>query len=201
MLLGEVPAAEYETVDLLAYLASTYPDTLRDIVISLIEGDAGSGLYQGLPHGGWEVLSRLPQAHRLEIWQRFTDPRVAWFLRDHLIGADAQWAGELIDAGELDIADAVSCFGGLGPRPSLEDLAAVLVPRGADPAAVAGILHAGSWSGEESARYEGLVELCRGLMSSDDENVQAVGRAGVKMFERSRDAALERERLERIRGR
>lgn len=197
----EVPAAEYETVDLLAYLASTYPDTLRDIVISLIEGDAGSGLYQGLPHGGWEVLSRLPQAHRLEIWQRFTDPRVAWFLRDHLIGADAQWAGELIDAGELDIADAVSCFGGLGPRPSLEDLAAVLVPRGADPAAVAGILHAGSWSGEESARYEGLVELCRGLMSSDDENVQAVGRAGVKMFERSRDAALERERLERIRGR
>jgi hypothetical protein len=88
----------------------------------------------------------------------------------------------------------------LSRRPSIEQFARLLVPRGVDPHRIAWLAQAGSWSGEDSARYGELIERAQILARSDNEAVAAVGRAGIEIFAAQRETALEAERLQRIRG-
>lgn len=129
-------------------------------------------------------------------------PLLRWFLVSHICGSDVEWLGEAIDEGLIGATEALRCRSGFGliPEPSIEDLARVLVPRGVAPADIASIAEFGVAFGEESERLHALVAQFQALAASDDPNVAAVGRAGVEMYTRRLNRALEVERIARIRG-
>jgi hypothetical protein len=89
---------------------------------------------------------------------------------------------------------------GFHGRIPIDRTATLLVSRGVDPSRIAGLAFSGSWTGEESARYQALIDQFKSCAETDDSSVWAVGRAGVDLFARARDEALERERPRRIRG-
>ena len=118
---------------------------------------------------------------------------------EHLVGPDSEWLGELLDECLVSLEEALGARSFDGRIP-IDRMAELLVPRGVEPARVAHLAVSGSWTGEESARNQTLVDLFESYCSSGDPSVAAVGQAGVEMFTRARDEALERERQRRIIG-
>ncbi len=104
-----------------------------------------------------------------------------------------------LDNGEVTVEEALSA-NSFENKVQIDQMAALLVPRGVEPARVAGMASSGAWCGEESAHYEALAEQFAGYAESDDSSVAAVGVAGVEIFSLARDEARERERQGRIRG-
>ncbi len=82
----------------------------------------------------------------------------------------------------------------------IDEMAKLLIPRGVDANQVAGLAFSGAWWGEESNRYDRLVETFEGYADDEDPSVKVVGRAGVEMFSRARDEAAAKERKARVRG-
>jgi hypothetical protein len=114
-------------------------------------------------------------------------------LFEHPFGPDADWLAELLDAGIVTPEEALGSRG-FHQRIPIERMSQLLVPRGIEPARIAGLAFAGSWTGEESTRYQQFVDQFDSYAQADDPSVAAVGRAGVEIFTRARDEALEGER-------
>lgn len=192
----------YDITKLFGYLAQRYPDTLAALLIATLGGADDGEVYRALPHDTRDVLHRLPASQKLRIWRQFKErPWAGYLLQEHLVGSDVDWLRELIEAGEITPDEALSSFRGFGPQPPLAALAKLLVPMGVDPDRIAGLRFSGSWIGDESARYAGLVESFESMASEDDDpSVRAVASAGVRIFAAARDQAAERERQQRIRG-
>jgi len=187
---------------LITFLASNYPEILAAwIHARFSEGIEQDDLYGSLPHPAWEQLYHLPPATKTELWKAYSKtPASRWLLLRYLVGADVEWLGQVMRDGLISPEEALSSYDGFGPDPALEDLAKKLVPRGLDPAKIAGLASAGTWWGPESHHYSNLISQFEALADSADPSVAAVGRAGVEMYEAARDAALQRERTRRIRG-
>ena len=188
---------DYQLNRLMRFLAARYPDTLEEMVRRRIEEAAGGSLYEALGHEGWQTLHLLPRANRTRLLLAF--PATRWFLFEHLVGPDADWLEELIDSGVVTPEEATGARNFHG-RIAIERMAQLLVPRGIEPARIAGLAFSGSWTGEESARYDTLAKEFSAYAESGDSSVAAVGAAGAEMFTRARDEALQRERQRRIRG-
>jgi hypothetical protein len=136
-----------------------------------------------------------------ELWSHFSEQPVArWLLGEHFVGEDISWLEHALDSNLIAVDKALGTYNSLGPHPSVEQLARLLVPRGVEPREIAFMAQGGMWTGEQSAHYTELVEQFQALAASDEEAVAAVGRAGVDAFAAARDEALERERRKRIRG-
>jgi hypothetical protein len=191
--------ADYDAGRLAHYLATHYPATLVRWMHSRLEHAPTAGhLYQALPHSAWENLYHLPHESKDELWRQFGD--AVYLIGEYLVGVDIDWLEHALDEGLCATDKALSTYNSFGLRPSIEQFARVLVPRGVDPRHVAGLAQLGSWSSDESARYGELIERFETLAASGDEGVAAVGRAGVEMFTVKRDEALAAERRSRVRG-
>ena len=127
-------------------------------------------------------------------------PGARWILLQYLVGTDAAWLAEAIDADLITVHEALSACGGFGARPPLEALAQVLVPRGAAPEQLAVIEQFGIGWGPMSARYTNIADGMTPLLDSDDPNVVAVANAGIDMYKRMADAEQQKERQARVRG-
>jgi hypothetical protein len=123
-----------------------------------------------------------------------------WLVLQHIIGADPSWLAEAIDSDVISLDEALTACGGLGTRPSVEDLARILVPRGADPERVAAVEAYGFWSGPRSEHFARIAERHTAMSDSTDPSVAAVGSAGAQLFTRLADEAREDEHRDRIRG-
>jgi hypothetical protein len=193
--------ADYEAAQLTEFLATNYPDRLTRWVGSRLEANMETRItYDALPHPTWETLHHLPLEHKDELWSRFRQGPAGHFLGQYLVGQDVGWLEHALDEGLLTADEALETYNALGPHPSIEQLARLLVPRGVDARRIASLALGGSWTGEESARYAELVEQFETLAVSSEEAVAVVGRAGAEMFAASREEALAQERQKRIRG-
>jgi hypothetical protein len=185
---------------LFTWLAAERPDTLVALLRHRLSSDEAAIRYDALPHDGWDALHRLPAEHKSRLWSDFSDRPGHTVLREHLVGEDVAWLQTMLDDGHFGVDDALDAYSGYGPHPRIEDLATILVPRGVDPERIAGRAQFGTWMGEESDHYTQLAERFKEMASSEDASVAAVGKAGYAMYLRARDAALEKERRQRIRG-
>lgn len=192
-------SADYQLIKLLRFLADQYPDTAEELIRRRLEEAEGGGIFQSLGYDVWRALHVLPRENRTSLLRSFNAPGVRWFLFEHLVGPDADWLEELLDAGIVTPEEALGARGFHGRIP-IDRMAQLLVPRGVELARIAGLARYGSWTGEESARYQQLVDQFVSYAEADDASVSAVGKAGVEIFTRARDEARERERQRRIRG-
>jgi hypothetical protein len=191
--------ADYDAGRLAQFLATHYPASLVRWTQSRLEHGVSSGyLYRALPHSAWENMYHLPHESKDELWRQFGSD--VYLIGEYLVGADIDWLEHALDEGLLTADEALSTHNALGPHPTIEQFARLLVPRGVDPRRVAWLAQGGTWTGDESARYGELIEQFEALAASNEEAVAAVGRAGIEMFTAKRDVALAAERLSRIRG-
>jgi hypothetical protein len=123
-----------------------------------------------------------------------------WLVLQHMIGPDPGWLAEAIDTGAISLDEALTACGGLGTRPSVQDLARVLVPLGADPERVAAVEMSGFWSGPRSDHFAQIAERFTAMSDSSDPSIAAVGSAGAQLFTRLADEARADEHRDRIRG-
>jgi hypothetical protein len=194
-------ARDYELARLFQWLARQRPSVLSDLVIRTLSESARGNEYGALSHSSWDVLHELPNTQKVRLWKALSaGPMGRWLLLEHLVGPDLTWLEEMVEADEITPDEALSSYRGFGPRPEIDGLARLLVPRGIEPVRIAALARSGSWSGEESNRLDGLVRQFTELANSSDERVRSVGEIGIQMFERERDEALERERIRRVRG-
>lgn len=191
--------ADHQLLALLGLLAKAYPDTAEDLVRRRLEEAGPGGLFNALGYDVWRALHVLPRANRTALLQAFPESQIRWFLFEHLVGPDADWLEELLDQGVITPEEALGASGFHGRIP-IDRMATLLVPRGVDPAHIAGLAFSGSWTGEESERYQRLIEQFEAFSESEDESISAVGQAGVEILTQARDEAAERERQRRIRG-
>jgi len=191
--------ADYQLIRLLQFMAEHYPDTAEQLVRERIEEAKGGGLFEALGYDVWRALHVLPRENRTSLLRTFSAPGVRWFLFEHLVGPDAEWLEEILNAEVVSPEEALGARGFHG-RIAIDRMAQLLVPRGIEPARIASLAFSGSWTGEQSARYQQLVDQFASYAGSDDPSVAAVGKAGVDVFTKARDEALERERQRRIRG-
>jgi hypothetical protein len=196
---------DYELDELIGYLARRYPETLVGIVERAIHSEMESegGAYRALPHGGWDKLQHLPPAAKSRLRNEFRESGpVSWILNQHLVGTDVAWLEHAIDEGEMSVDEAISYCSGMGGRPSVEALARALVPRGAAPEQIAGVMQWGSFSGERSDHYQSMIDELQNLIAGEDvdESVRAVAKVGIAGFSEARDEAAKYERTLRIRG-
>jgi hypothetical protein len=193
--------ADYDAAQLTQFLATHYPDRLTRWVWSRLEaGVASSRIYDALPRSAWESLRHIPAERKDELWTQFGQGPARYLLGQHLVGDDTSWLEHALDRGLLTTDEALQLYNALGPHPSMEQLAHLLVPRGVDAGHIAALAQGGMWTGEESARYAKLVEQFEALAASSEDAVAAVGRAGTEMYAAARDQALTQERQRRIRG-
>jgi hypothetical protein len=191
--------SDYEAGQLTQFLATHYPATLVRWTRSRLEHGLSSGhLYQALPHAAWENMYHLPHESKDELWRQFGE--AVYKLGENLVGADVTWLEHALDEGLLDADEALSTFNALGPHPTIEQLARLLVPKVVDPQHIAGLARLGSWTGEESEHFGKLIEQFETFAASNEEAIAAVGRAGVEMYTVKRDEALVAERRSRVRG-
>ncbi|MCY4421441.1 MAG: hypothetical protein OXC06_00070 [Acidimicrobiaceae bacterium] len=190
----------YKLINLVQFLAARHPDTLEKLIRRCLEDAPPAGLYEALGYDMWRTLHVLPRANKTHLLQALPVPEThRSFLLRHLVGPDVDWLEELLNGGEVTPEKAVHARG-LDGRIPIDQMAKLLVPRGIDPSTIACLAFSGSWSGEESARYQGLIEQFSTYADADDPSVSAVGKSGVEIFTQARIEAEEQERLNRIRG-
>jgi hypothetical protein len=198
-------ARDHELDALMGYLARRFPETLVGIVERAIRRGIASegGAYGALPHGGWDQLQHLPPWAKSRLRNEFRSaPSVSWTLNQHLVGTDVAWLTYAIDEGEMSVDEAISYCSGMSDRPPVEALARALVPRGAAPEQVAGVMQWGSFMGERSHHYQSMVDELESLITGEEVNasVRAVAEAGMAVFSKARDEAANAERELRVRG-
>lgn len=184
---------------LFEFLAKTAPSVLEELVRRRLREADGGSFYATLGHDAWDSLHLLPAENRTRLLTSFSGPTERWILFQHLAGADIAWVRSLLDASVVTPEDVIG-MRGLNERLAIDDLATLLVPLGVEPARIASLAFAGMWTGEESDRYARLVDRFTEYARQDDPSIAEVGAAGVEIFVRARDEALEKERLGRIRG-
>ena len=194
------PNIGYKLINLVKFLAARHPDTLEKWIRRCLQDAAPDGLYEALGYDMWRTLHLVPRANKTNLLQDLPVPEThRRFLLRHLVGPDVDWLEELLNDGEVTPEKAVHARG-IDGRIPIDQMAKLLVPRGIAPSTIAGLALAGSWSGEESSRYQGLIEQFSTYADTDDPSVSAVGRSGVEIFTQARNEAQDRERLNRIRG-
>lgn len=198
-------ARDYELDELIGFLARRFPNTLVAVVDRAIraEMETEGGAYSALPHSGWDQLQHLPPAAKSQLRNEFKDSGAAsWILNQHLVGTDVAWLAHAIDAGEMSVDEAISYCSGMSDRPPVEALAKALVPRGAAPEQVAGVMQWGSFMGERSDHYQSMIDELQALLDRDDvdDSARAVAEVGIAGFSVARDDASASERESRIRG-
>jgi hypothetical protein len=194
--------ADYEAGQLMAFLAHRYPAAATEWIMNRFRATLPTGgVFNALPHGCWEQMHRLPPKQKDELWNSFADePSARWILGRQLVGNDAGSLGQAIANGLMSVEDALGYYDGLGAQPSIEEMAQLLVPHGVEPQRIASLAHAGTWVGEHSDRYRKLKEDFEQMAKSGDESVKLVGEAGAALFEEEMNAALQKEKIKRIRG-
>jgi hypothetical protein len=191
---------EYSLRRLFEFLAAHYPDELLSIVTNQLQRALDDDLYQ-LSFDFERLMHMLPSAGKTSVLESFGSSKLRWHLVCYLPGNDAAWIEKMLDRSLMTVNEALASKDGFGPEPSVPELARLLVPRGVDPAAIAWQAQArGMEFGEESTRLGALLEDMEEYARSDDSSVAAVGRAGIEMFTARRGQAVEKERIERIRG-
>jgi hypothetical protein len=194
---------DHAAAQLTQFLATRYPDRLARWVRSRLEAQRAreGSSYDALPHSAWERLHHLPIQQKDGLWTFFSEePAIRRLLGMHFVSEDTSWLEHALNTSLISADNALRTYNSLGPHPSVEQLARLLVPRGIEPQEIAAIAQGGMWTGEESAHYAQLVEQFQALAASSDQAVAAVGSVGVAMFTPARDEALARERRNRIRG-
>lgn len=174
-------------------LLQEYAETRLATAVSTDTLDSVSGLRQ--------YLYLLPASGKTAVMQRFGGTRLRRLLVHYLAGDDIRWLTEALDSNLITPAEALDTRSGLGQsEPTIPQLAALLVPRGVEPATIAAHVQFGSGWGEESERLESFIVECSGYEQSEDASVASVGRAGVQMYREAQERARARERVARIRG-
>lgn len=193
--------AGYQFERLVNYLTTHEPDLLEELFRRTLNEavSSGSSMYAALGHDARRLVKRLPTRSKASLFKKFSETPVRRPLLSHLMGPDIEWLTAFLEQGLVTPDEALGASGFCEGVP-LEQLAQLLIPRGIEPVRVAALAHFGSWMGEESARYERLVDQFAEFALAENPSVAAVGEAGVEMFARAREEALERERLNRIRG-
>ena len=191
--------AEHQLAQLIPHLASSEPDVLEALVRSRLEQMTLSAADGALGHDGWRCMHVLPAANKAALLATFDDTPSRWLLLEHLVGPDIEWLETLLEDGLVTPAEALNTRSMHGRIP-IDRMASLLVPRGIAPNRIAALAMSGTWVGEESAHYESLVGRFSEYAESHDENVSAVGLAGMEMYIAARDASLEHERIQRIQG-
>jgi hypothetical protein len=168
---------DYEAAQLTQFLATHYPDHLAQWVRSRLENGLETRLvtYDALPHSAWGTLHHLPTEQKDELWLRFRTGPAGQFLSEYLVGQDADWLEHALEEGLMTTDEVLRTYNALGPHPSIEQLARLLVPRGVDARRIALFAEEGGWDGEDSARYGKLHKRFQELAQSEEEAVAAVG--------------------------
>ncbi len=191
---------EYHLRSLFGFLKNRYPATLVDYMGRRLQDMVDRDIFIGeeeLVQG----LHLLPRDAKTQFFMKFGDSRLRWFLLRYMPGDDIAWIEAVLDRGLMTTDEALKTRDGFGPpEPSIVDLAKLLIPRGVEPANVAAMAQFGLDWGEESDRASKLLTQFQAYAESDDDSVAAVGRAGVEIYTKKRDVALQRERIERVRG-
>ncbi len=191
----------YEATQLCSFLARKFPNALAEMVSRRIDATSDSEVGRVLPFQCFDVLPHLPSAQKSDLWKRHRGREAAkWVLRMHLAGVDISWIEKMMDEALMTIEDALATYTGLGPHPSLEDMARAFVPRGVDPQRIAGLAEFGTRFGEESDHYRSLVKRFSEMAKSSNQSERAVGEAGVRLFSEYLENALDNEHKKRIRG-
>jgi hypothetical protein len=129
-------------------------------------------------------------------YRRIRPVLVGW-----LIGPDATWAAEMLNAGTLTPGDVLMARTGFGrDELTIPQLAQLLVAHGVDPAQIAEQAQFGVYRGNESAHFDSLVKEFAEYAASGDPHVARVGRSGVDLFTARRAQARASEQRERVYG-
>jgi hypothetical protein len=191
--------SSYDVVRFIQYLAEEAPSTAEELIRRQLRDRNGRSVLDRLGMDVWACLPALPTENKTKLLRDFQDPVIRWALIENLVGSDVDWLTQRLDDGEISPDEAVS-IGNFQHHLPIDKLADALVPRGIGPERIAFIAISGGWVGKESAHWQGQVDQFEGYSKSENPSVAAVGKAGVEMFTRKRDQALDRERRQRVRG-
>jgi hypothetical protein len=182
----------------ISFLVTRYPHVFTSLVQCHLVPDP----YLSLPLAVSDSLHRLPAACKTIIWDGLAGRPTNRRLLGQLVGADIGWLRRLLEAEEVTAEEVLRyCCDAFRLRPSVEDLAKLLVPRGVEPAKIAKMRLSGIWWGEESAHYESILDEYQKMFdTTTDPSIRAVASAGLRIFASARDKAVATEQQKRITG-
>lgn len=122
-----------------------------------------------------------------------------WIVRG-IVGRDTNWVTDALERDAITPDEVIDGIDGFDEVPPLEDLAPLLIPRGASAARLAQTAMFGIGWGEESTVNQAHADRFAVMAESPDPSIAAVGREGVAIFSRVAADARHRERQARIRG-
>ena len=184
---------------LLDFLVSTSPDVVEAFAESALRKiQAGQ---EPAPKPLTEVMFRLPSTFKTAALMDPANHSFRLLLASWLIGNDAAWTGDMLQAGALTAEGVLATRSGFEHNElSIPQLAELLVPYGVDPARIAEHAQFGMYSGQHSDHYRQLLDEFEKYATSDVEEVALVGRAGVRYYTNQHNEASSAEARERVRG-
>jgi hypothetical protein len=194
--------ASHDKQGILDYLALHHPERFLELFVIYWARREESERPRHPSPQFFEATRLLDATHKAELLTQL-DRAARRLVLQHIVGEDLSWLGEAIDTGLISLDEATAACGGLGVRgvrPPIEDLARVLVPRGAAPEDVAAIELSGAWWGPRSEHFARIAERFAKMVASSDAIVANVGRAGMEMFTRLADEERQAEHRMRVRG-
>jgi DNA-binding transcriptional ArsR family regulator len=189
---------DYEVREMLEALVSTGPDIAEAWVRNALKKSKYA--IGALPYDAEEYLHRLPRENRDRLLRSVSGSWNRSQVLETLLGDDVEWAEQLIidqAASAKEVLDALA--GRVGP--SLESFLPLLLKHGISPSEAASRAHLERvWVGSESSRYAELRDYFGTLAASGDPSIAAVGSAGMDLFSRAYETAIQEEKAERVRG-
>lgn len=188
--------------ELLAQLVTRDPHLVERWLVRVLSQDFTRAAYSLPAHA---ALSRLPRSDRDSLMRRFGSEPASYQLLAQLLGDDIDWLGDLLNDHVIEQDDALTALGNIGDDgpariPQILRLAPVLVTHGVEPDAVAYQALFGGHMGEASVYSERLRAAFARAPQCEDETVERVRLAGIRLFTAERDQQAKTEHERRIAG-
>ena len=197
--------AEYQLTELLARLVQRDPELVEGWLMRRLDEGGWRAFHGPITYHSEAIFRQLPIEHRDRLVRRYASAPYMTALLPLLLSPDPRWVESLLDDGVISGANVLMALAMVTEefetrRPLVEALAQPLIRAGVSPERIAATAQSGSWMGDESTRYSKLIRVFEEMSQSPETSVSGVGRAGVQIFTRERDRALEGERRERVVG-
>ncbi|WP_345802891.1 hypothetical protein AAIB33_07355 [Microbacterium sp. AZCO] len=183
-----LPANTSDNTAHLRGLAAVAPDLYAAILLRADPTDVQ--LCSEIP---WTEIEQsapgLPDQLRTTIYMHWRESFASDDALRAVTGADIAWLRRNVEDGVVTPDAAVSVLDGDGPQPTLEEVAAIVIPRGMDPLHIARTVEFGVQWGEDHQRIEGYIKQFRGLAEHPDENIRTMSAIAVAHYSTELEAA------------
>ncbi|MBF4571260.1 ATP-binding protein [Herbiconiux sp. VKM Ac-1786] len=173
--------ATTDTAAHLRGLASLAPDLYAELLLRPDATDLDIG-YQ-IPWNDVQLSAPdLPGSLRRAIYLHWRESVVSHYALAAVTGADIDWLRGCVEDGIVTPSAATWLQGSDGPEPTLEEIAALLIPHGVAPLAIATSIELGTQWGEDYERIETYLDRFNGMSDHQDEGVRAMSVAAVAHY-------------------